>query len=120
MEPPTDSIRHCQPAQNPFSPPSDFPWESLQGVAVNIFWVPIDQKYAWIQSIEEHGLGDTFALFTSAESAVVPVLPPHPAMLSDEIQETQREETRQTVRNFGLKFIRIVGLVVGLMLLGLV
>jgi hypothetical protein len=110
-EPPTTSIRQCRPARVPSPPPEDFPWEKLQGVAVNIFWVPADQKLLWSRAAEQHGLKDSLALFTTSESAVVPVVPPKPAQLAPEVVEEQRKEMSQQVKEFGGKIIKKAGAV---------
>lgn len=112
-EPPTTSIRKCQPARSPSPPPEKFPWEKLQRVAVNIFWVPVDQKLVWSRAAEEHGLNSSFALFTSSESAVIPVLPPKPAQIAPEIVEEQRKETAQQVKDFGGRILKWAGWGVG-------
>lgn len=113
-EPPTKSIRHCQPAHHPSPPPDDFPWEKLQGVTVNIFWVPVDQKLTWSKAAEQHGLKDSFALFTPSESSVTPILPPEPAHLAPKVIEEQRQKTAQQVKDFGGKILKWAGLGLGL------
>ncbi len=116
-EPPTTSIRQCRPAQIPSPPPEDFPWDVLRGVAVNIFWVPADQKLIWTRVAEQHGLKGAFAMFTSSESEVVPIMAPAPAQLATEIIEEHRQETTQRAKTFGKRIFTWAGWGVGFIFL---
>lgn len=91
----------CKPPSRPSPPPVNLPWDKLSGVAVNAYWVPTEQKFAWRQAIDENGLSLTFALHTNSESGVVPVLAPPPAELTPEVKEEQRRDILSRLRHLG-------------------
>lgn len=72
-EPPLASIKNCRPAKHPSLPPDDFPWETLRGVSVSVFWVPPEQKLAWQRTVASHNLSESFSLYTTSESAQVKI-----------------------------------------------
>lgn len=74
-EPPTESLSICQKPTKPSGPSEDFPWEAFRDVAVSVLWVPPDQKLVWRRAVETQGL-TTFALYTTAESKAVTLVPP--------------------------------------------
>jgi hypothetical protein len=74
-EPPTESLSICQKPTKPSGPSEDFSWDAFRDVAVSILWVPPDQKLVWRRAAEAQGL-TTFALYTTAESKAVTLVPP--------------------------------------------
>jgi len=75
-EPPTTSVSKCRPPRLPSLPAEGFPWESLIDVSVSVFWVPANQALAWKRLVGEHGLEDSFRLYTDSESAAAEIAPP--------------------------------------------
>jgi hypothetical protein len=98
-EPPTSSIRRCQPPAKPSVPSEDFPWTDLQDVSVSIFWVPPEQKLAWKRIVAEHGLGSSFALYTTSESSEVKISAPTKATVkaTEADRAADRESYKQTI-----------------------
>ena len=73
-QPPTDSV--LKPGKISKEPAGDFPWEKLKDVSVSVFWVPPDQKLAWLRAVRQHQLAESFALYTTSESSLVEIAPP--------------------------------------------
>lgn len=113
-EPPTTSVRRCQPAKLPSAPGPDFPWAALRDVSVAAFWMPADQVLAWRRSVREAGVEGTFQLH-GADSGEIAILPPERRTIavSDEELAGLREEAVQTLGRgakwIGWAFLAVVG-----------
>ena len=111
-EPPMSSIRKCRPAAHPSLPPADMPWEALSGVRVAVFWAPPNQKLAWTRAADQHGLGESFQVYTTSESAAVRIEP-----LPRKAAELTEEEKAAAVRTLGTLAWAGGALLVGLAIL---
>lgn len=118
-EPPAKSIRKCEPPSKPSVPSDEFPWADLQDVSVAVFWVPPEQKLAWKRAVTDHGLGPSFALYTTSESGQVKISPPPKPTpkISDADRASDREAYKQSAFNIlewvGIilaSFIAVIGL----------
>lgn len=85
-EPPTHSVRACQPPLN--APAAHFPWDQLRTTSVSIFWVPANQVLRWRRAVAERGLDATFVLHSVSESATVSIPPPpRPTVVIDPAEQ---------------------------------
>ena len=121
-EPPTKSIRKCNPLAKPSIPSEEFPWADLQDVSVAVFWVPPEQKLAWKRVVTDHGLGSNFALYTTSESGQVRISPPPKPTpkITDADRAADREAYKQSAFNIlGWAGILLVSLIaaIGILLL---
>jgi len=118
-EPPTSSPSACKPVTQP-GPPARFPWESLRGVSVAVFWVPIHQKLAWQRVIADQGSDLQVALYSESESGSVEVMAPPKArrVVTEEERAARREQVTDRARALGGGIIRFglygVGLLIAL------
>jgi len=127
-EPPTGSIRTCKRPRLPSPPPEDFPWETFEGVSVNIFWVPPDQKLTWQREAQKRGQASSFSLFTTSESSAAIVKPVPRAELAREVVEERRQEIAIKTKKVGTTFLKwiakwiaiFLGLVVGIVVIATV
>jgi len=96
-EPPSRSIRACRKPTLPSVPGPAFPWAAFDdpSLAVDVFWMPPDQKLAWKRAVDQNGLGERFALYTESESAEVQLSPLPQARR--ERTEADRDVARSTV-----------------------
>ena len=110
-EPPTDSI--YRPRKPSRLPTGDFPWEALRDVSVSVFWVPPEQKLIWHRAVEERGLGASFALYTTSESAEVAIQPPPKPRI--ELTENERKTERERYVRYAWTFVKVAAIVMAVM-----
>jgi hypothetical protein len=110
-EPPTTAIGTCRRPTQPSLPSDDFPWAGLADVSVAVFWVPPNQKLAWRRAVEERGLGATFALYTTSESAEVTISPPPRPTV--ELTEAERQVERERYLGYVGTLAKVIGLGAG-------
>jgi hypothetical protein len=107
-EPPTKSIHKCNPVAKPSVPSEEFPWADLQDVSVSVFWVPPEQKLAWKRVVTDHGLGSSFALYTTSESGQVRI--PPPPKPTPKITDADRAADREAYKQSAFNILAWVGI----------
>ncbi len=124
-EPPASSASVCKPVSRP-GPPAGFPWDTLRGISVAAFWVPVNQKLAWKRAIDEQGEDLQVALYAESESGAVSVLAPPRArrIQSDDQKAEVRTHVTQAAWTVGRWLLTIaltgVGAIAGLGMVALV
>lgn len=100
-EKPTHSLRACQ---KPQTVPTDFPWAVLQNIAVNVLWLPPDQKFTWQRAANEHGWNDVH-LFTVSESSKAEIELAPKTVISRELVKTRTAEKWSSLVDVGSTYI---------------
>ena len=111
-DPPKSKISKCHPTNN--APSNNFPWKKFEGVRVNIYWVPPNQKLLWKREVEKQNLSNTFHLFSS-ESAIAPIKSPPRAEVALGVTEKEQEEQKEKIKNIGstvFEWLKILALIV--------
>lgn len=110
-EPPTDSI--YRPRKPSRLPTGDFPWEALRDVSVSVFWAPPEQKLIWHRTVEERGLGASFVIYTTSESAEVIIQPPPRPRI--ELTENERKTERERYVRYTWTLVKVATIAMAVM-----
>jgi hypothetical protein len=102
-----DSLRSCANVEAPAAPPADFPWESLNGIAVSVYGVPPAQIIPWKTAIEAHHLADSFHLYTPAETAAAQIQAPH--FQENRLTPEERAALREHLATTATSFVSALG-----------
>ncbi len=81
-------------------PPENVPWAALKNVGVSVYDVNPTVKWAWRKALTQHGLEQSFSLFTPEESESMPVEAPGAASLSPDEILRQHHKARTEVKGF--------------------
>lgn len=82
----------------PAPPPEDFPFADLEDTSITVLWCPFAQKQAWLPVLQQYGLGESFQIYTTSESAEVKTTPPPKAKVKR--PEGELAAKRQQVRSW--------------------
>lgn len=117
-----DPIRGPAPKKGkPVPPPEDFPFAELEDVAVAVLWCPYKQRESWEPFLQEHGLEDSFHIYTNSESGAIKLSPPPKARVKREAGEleSQRQWLLAKVTWLAQAMVYMVAAIFGLPLLAL-